>query len=79
MNILKFEILDIENGDRVVKIEGTDIHVSKGSGEYAIYKMEMDKENNIIGFDVFAVKKGHGSFDLITDADLNDLAELWEV
>ncbi|WP_354624930.1 hypothetical protein [Psychromonas sp. MME2] len=80
MNILKFEILDIKNGDRVVKVEGQDIHVSKDTGEYVIYKMKMDKdkENQVIGFDVLAITKGDGDFELIADADLNDLAELWE-
>lgn len=78
MNILKFEILDIKNGDRVVKVEGQDIHVSKNTGEYVIYKMKMDKENQVIGFDVLAITKGDGDFELITDADLKDLAELWE-
>ncbi|HIF5875011.1 TPA: hypothetical protein ACX3FO_004354 [Vibrio parahaemolyticus] len=78
MNILKFEILDIKNGDRVVKVEGQDVHVSKETGEYVIYQMKMDKENQVIGFDVFAITKGDGDFEVITDADLNDLAELWE-
>jgi hypothetical protein len=78
MNILKFEILDLESGDKVVKMEGKDIHVSKSSGEYVIYKMKMDKDEVVIDFDVFAVTRGSGSFDLITDADLNDLSDLWE-
>jgi len=78
MNILKFEILDLKNGDRVVKVEGQDIHVSRSSGEYVIYTLKMDKDGGVIEFDVFAITQGSGSFDLITDADLNDLAELWE-
>ncbi|EKP4643135.1 hypothetical protein FQZ95_00050 [Escherichia sp. HH41S] len=78
MNILKFEILDLKSGDRVVKVEGKDIHVSKSSGEYVIYQLKMDKDGRVIEFDVFAITQGSGSFDLITDADLNDLAELWE-
>ncbi len=78
MNILKFEILDLKSGDKVVKVEGQDIHVSRSSGEYVIYKLKMDKDGEVIDFDVFAITQGSGSFDLITDADLNDLAELWE-
>ncbi|CAI1738425.1 hypothetical protein [Serratia proteamaculans] len=78
MNILKFEILNLEAGDKVVKVEGQDIHVSKPSGEYVIYKLKMDENGGVIAFDVFAVTQGSGSFDLITDADLKDLAELWE-
>lgn len=78
MNILKFEILDLTSGDKVVKVEGQDIHVSRSSGEYVIYKLKMDKDGGVIDFDVFAITQGSGSFDLITDADLNDLAELWE-
>ncbi|MBQ4768649.1 hypothetical protein F9U42_16035 [Pectobacterium versatile] len=78
MNILKFEILDLKSGDRVVKVEGQRIHVSRSSGEYVIYTLKMDKDGGVIEFDVFAITQGSGSFDLITDADLNDLAELWE-
>lgn len=78
MNILKFEILDLKNGDKVIKVEDQDIHVSRSSGEYVIYKLKMDKDGGVIDFDVFAITQGSGSFDLITDADLNDLAELWE-
>lgn len=78
MNILKFEILDLTSGDKVVKVEGQDIHVSRSSGEYVIYKLKMDKDGGVIDFDIFAITQGSGSFDLITDADLNDLAELWE-
>lgn len=78
MNILKFEILDLTSGDKVVKVEGQDIHVSRSSGEYVIYKLKMNKEGGVIDFDVFAITQGSGSFNLITDADLNDLAELWE-
>ncbi|HHC1001804.1 TPA: hypothetical protein ACN7D0_004435 [Klebsiella pneumoniae] len=78
MNILKFEILDLKSGDRVVKVEGQDIHVSRSSGEYVIYKLKMDKDGGVIEFDVFAITQGSGSFEIITDADLNDLAELWE-
>lgn len=77
MNILKFEILDLAKGDRVVKVDGKEVHVSKSSGEYAIFSLKMDKEGGVIDFDVLAVTKGDGSFDLITDADLNDLAEIW--
>ena len=78
MNILKFEILDLKNEDKVVKVENQDIHVSRSSGEYVIYKLKMDKEGEVIDFDVFAITQGSGSFELITEADLNDLAELWE-
>jgi len=78
MNILKFEILDLKSGDKVVKVDGQDIHVSRSTGEYVIYKLKMDKDGGVIDFDVFAITQGSGSFDLITDADLNDLAELWE-
>jgi len=78
MKILKFEILDTKNGDRVVKVEGQDIHVSKDTGEYVVYKLKMDEGNQVIGFDVLAITKGDGDFELIADADLNDLAELWE-
>ncbi|EOA3638212.1 MULTISPECIES: hypothetical protein [Klebsiella pneumoniae complex] len=78
MNILKFEILDLKSGDRVVKVEGQAIHVSRSSGEYVIYTLKMDKDGGVIEFDVFAITQGSGSFELITDADLNDLAELWE-
>ena len=78
MNILKFEILDLKSGDKVIKVEDQDIHVSRPSGEYVIYKLKMNKDGGVIDFDVFAITQGSGSFDLITDADLNDLAELWE-
>lgn len=78
MNILKFEILDLEVGDKVVKVENQDIHVSKSSGEYVIYKLKMNKEGGVIDFDVFAITQGRGSFELITNADLKDIAELWE-
>ena len=54
MNILKFEILNLEAGDKVVKVEGQDIHVSKPSGEYVIYKLKMDENGGVIAFDVFA-------------------------
>jgi hypothetical protein len=77
MNILKFEILDLKSGDKVIKVEDQDIHVSRPSGEYVIYKLKMNKDGGVIDFDVFAITQGSGSFDLITDADLNDLAELW--
>ena len=77
MNILKFEILDLKRGDKVIKVEDQDIHVSRPSGEYVIYKLKMNKDGGVIDFDVFAITQGSGSFDLITDADLNDLAELW--
>lgn len=77
MNILKFEILDFKNGDKVIKVENNEIHVSKSSGEYAIYKLKIDKDGALIDFDVFAIKQGDGSFELISDADLNDLSELW--
>ncbi|BBU97241.1 hypothetical protein KT999_16920 [Proteus mirabilis] len=78
MHILKFEILDLKSGDKVVKVEGQDIHISRSSGEYVIYKLKMDKDGGVIDFDVLAITQGSGSFDVITDADLNDLAELWE-
>ncbi len=78
MKILKFEILDLKAGDRVIKVEGESIHVSKPSGEYVIYGLKMNEDGDVIDFDVFAIKQGSGSFELITDADLNDLAELWE-
>ena len=77
MNILKFEILDLKSGDKVIKVEDQDIHVSRPSGECVIYKLKMNKDGGVIDFDVFAITQGSGSFDLITDADLNDLAELW--
>ena len=77
MNILKFEILDLKSGDKVIKVEDQDIHVSRPSGEYVIYKLKMNKDGGVIDFDVFAITQGSGSFDLITEADLNDLAELW--
>ena len=52
--------------------------MSKSSGEYVIYKLKMNKEGGVIDFDVFAITQGRGSFELITNADLNDIAELWE-
>lgn len=78
MNILKFEILDLKKGDRVVKVDGNEVHVSKASGEYAVFTLKMDQAGGVIDFNVFAVTKGDGAFDLITDADLHDLAEIWE-
>lgn len=78
MNILKFEILDIKNGDKVVKVDGKEIHVSKSSGEYVVYSLKMDKTGEVIDFDVFAITQGDGSFDLITNANMFDLTSIWE-
>ncbi|EJT3522286.1 hypothetical protein P7M07_11150 [Vibrio parahaemolyticus] len=78
MNILKFEILDLKKGDKVVKVDGPEVHVSKLSGEYAVYTMKLDQDNEVIDFDVFAVTSGCGDFDLVKNADYEDLAELWE-
>lgn len=77
MNILKFEILDLKKGDKVVKVENQAVHVAKSSGEYAIYTLKFDETGGVIDFDVFAVTSGDGSFDLITNADAFDLAGMW--
>ncbi|SFB48609.1 hypothetical protein [Azotobacter beijerinckii] len=75
MDILKFEIL--EDGDEVVKLEKEEIHVRKSSGEYFVYTLIFDKNNQAINFNVFAIKKGFGSIEIVKDADLSDLSEAW--
>ncbi|MGL5396606.1 MAG: hypothetical protein ACRDBQ_15275 [Shewanella sp.] len=78
MDILKFEILDLKKGDRVVKVDGPEVHVSKASGEYAVYTLKLDQNNEMIDFDVLAIVSGCGDFDLVKNADYSDLSELWE-
>ncbi|MBZ9560491.1 MULTISPECIES: hypothetical protein [unclassified Modicisalibacter] len=75
MDIIKFEIL--EDNDEVVKVEANQVHVRKTSGEYVIYTLKLDEENQVVDFNVFAITKGFGSIELAKGADLNDLSELW--
>lgn len=77
MDILKFEIL--EEKDEVVKVDANKVHVRKKSGEYVIYTLKLDEEDQIVDFNVFAIKKGSGSIELSKDANLHDLADLWGV
>lgn len=76
MDILKFEILD-EN-DEIVKVDNQQVHVKKKNGEYVVYTIHLDKDEQFVSFNVFAITKGNGSIELIKDADLDDLAQLWE-
>lgn len=73
---MKFEIL--EENDEVVKVDANQIHVKKLSGEYVIYTLKLDEADQVVDFNVFAITKGFGSIELSKDADLNDLAELWD-
>lgn len=75
MEIMKFGIL--ETGDKVMKVDGPVVHVQKANGEYFVYTLILDKGEQIIDFNVFAIKIGMGSIEAIKDADLNDLAEAW--
>tara|TARA_R110001583_G_scaffold38184_1_gene123519 strand:+ start:1250 stop:1492 length:243 start_codon:yes stop_codon:yes gene_type:complete len=76
MDIMKFEIL--EENDEVVKVDANQVHVKKSSGEYVIYTLKLDEADQVVDFNVFAITKGFGSIELSKDADLNDLAELWD-
>lgn len=75
MDIMKFEIL--EEGDNVIKIDGTQVHVQKSTGEYFVYSLILDENEQAIDFNVLAIKKGMGAIEIVKDADLNDLAEAW--
>ncbi|GAB2955596.1 hypothetical protein [Aquaspirillum soli] len=75
MDIIKFEIL--EENDEVVKVEANQVHVRKKNGEYVIYTLKLDEADQFVDFNVFAITKGFGSIELMKDADLNDLSELW--
>ena len=63
MNIFKFEILDLESGDK---------------GEYAVYTLKFDQDNKFLDFDVFVVTKGFGDTDVKINASMADLAEIWD-
>lgn len=76
MDIMKFEIL--EESDEVVKVEANQVHIRKKSGEYVIFTLKLDEAEQLVDFNVFAITKGFGSIELVKDADLNDLSELWE-
>lgn len=76
MDILKFEIL--EKDDEVVKVDGPQIHVKKASGEYFVYTLIMDEDNQVVDFNVFGIKKGMGAIEIVKKADLDDLSEAWE-
>ena len=78
MNIFKLEILDLKGGDKVVKVDFPEVHVTRPSGEYAVYTVKFDKDNNFLDFDVFIVKNGFGDTDVKVNADATDLAELWD-
>lgn len=75
MDILKFEI--IEDGDNVENIEDNKIHIRKKNGDYAVYTLKLNESNECIDFSVFMIVKGSGSFELMKDADLHDLADAW--
>ena len=77
MDIMKFGILD--DNDEVVKVDATQVHVRKRSGEYVVYTLKLDETCQVVDFDVFAITKGFGSIEVSKEADLNDLAELWGI
>lgn len=75
MDILKFEIID--DGDVVDKVEDNKIYIRKNNGDYAVFTLKLDESGDCVDFSVFIVAKGAGSFELLKDADLNDLASAW--
>ena len=78
MNIFKFEVLDLESGDKVVKVNLPEIHVARSTGEYAVYTLKFDQDNKFLDFDVFVVTKGFGDTDVKINASMADLAEIWD-
>lgn len=78
MNIFKLEILDLKSGDKIVKVDFPEVHVTRSSGEYAVYTLEFDKDNIFLDFNVFIVKNGFGDTDIKLNADATDLAKIWD-
>jgi hypothetical protein len=79
MNIIKFKVL--QEGDQVIKVSDDllTIHVLKMDGSYVVYKLKRnDNENEltVCDFDVFAITKGIGSFEIIQDAETEDYLDM---
>lgn len=77
MNIIKFKILG--EGDVVEKVENNDVHVRKANGKYVVYKMHKVEDEDtgvtVCSFDAFIITSGIGAFEVVIDADLDDLED----